>query len=353
MTERTRNVIVGITSLGGLLGLVFLLMIFGFVPSWLEEGYLVTVQLKSASGLSTGSQVTMNGIDIGRVVAVGLDTTPTGTKVMVQTRLRPNVKVPKGVRVRAEFPLIGGSATLAFDASQLDPHQPDYREKMAPLVTDGTAIIEGDSFSPLGDLAEQFRTALAEPTRSFEKLSASVDRLSTEWTQVGNNLNQLLETRSPAEVDAGAAKPNLATVLARTDARLKELQDTLAAAQRWLDDEQLHSDLRQTAANARQLTGKLDAVVDKTSTLLDHTDQNVQRLVDRYVAAADDLSRTLHGLQQAVTAAQAGDGTLAKLLHDPAMYNNINDAVTRLTAALQEMRLLLEKWKKEGVPVQF
>ncbi|NJL31281.1 MAG: MCE family protein, partial [Phycisphaerales bacterium] len=195
MSERTRNVIVGITSLLGLGGLVFLLTIFGYLPGWMEDGYIVHVQLKSASGLSIGSRVLMNGIDIGRVTVVGLENTATGPKVSVGVRIRPDVGVPAGVRVRAEAPFIGGSPTLAFDASHLDPRQPDYSKLIAPLPLDGTAVIVGETFNPLGELAEQFRTALAEPSRSFEKVADNFEKLSNEWVLVAQNLNAVLEPR--------------------------------------------------------------------------------------------------------------------------------------------------------------
>lgn len=353
MSERARNVIVGITSLGGLVGLVFLLMIFGYLPGWMEEGYIVRVQLKSASGLSQGSRVLMNGIDIGKVTKVDLENTVTGPKVSVQVRIRPNIQVPTGVRVRAEAPFIGGSPTLAFDASHLDPRQPDYSKLIAALPEDGTALIIGETFNPLGELAEQFRTALAEPSRSFEKVADNFEKLSNEWVTVAQNLNTVLEPRMLADVDKGDKVGNLATVLARTDSRLKELEATIAGINAWVADEQLRSDLRSTVANAKELSVRLNTTADKAQQLLDDARADVNRLVNRYIAAADDLSGAINSMKQALDQARAGQGTVGKLLNDPAFYDNMTDAATRLGAALTEIRLLVEKWKKEGLPVQF
>lgn len=353
MSERTRNIIVGITSLGGLAGLIFLLMIFGYLPSWMEDGYIVHVQLKSASGLSPGSRVLMNGIDIGRVVEVGLENTPTGPKVSAAVRIRPEVRVPAGVKVRAEAPFIGGSPTLAFDASHLDPRQPGYSELIASLPLDGRAIIVGEIFNPLGELAEQFRTALAEPSRSFERVADHFEKLSQEWVLVARNLNTVLELRMISDVDKGDKVGNLATVLARTDMRLKELEVTIAAVNTWLADEQLREDIRQTAANAKELTAKLGMMADKAQGLLDDAKGDVHRLVNRYMAAADDLSGAILAMKEALDQAGQGHGSVGKLLNDPALYNNMTDAAIRLGAALTEIRLLVEKWKKEGLPIQF
>jgi hypothetical protein len=58
-------------------------------------------------------------------------------------------------------------------------------------------------------------------------------------------------------------------------------------------------------------------------------------------------------MQKLADKARKGDGTVGKLLNDPALYQNFNDAAERIQKAVDEMKLLIEKWKAEGVPVQF
>ena len=353
MNERSRNIIVGVTTLAGLIGLVLMLLIFGYVPSWLESGYVIRVELKSASGLSEGSRVRMNGIDIGRVVGVDLEDGKRGPVVMVRTLISSGKLVPQGVRVRAEMPLLGGSPALAFDASEINPLHPNFVELKKPLPTDGKALIIGETFTPLTELAEQFRLAMSEPSRSFDRLATSFERLSADWGEVARNVNHLLEPRKVSDVDSGNMVGNLATVIARTDNRLKELELTIQAANQWLADEKLREDVRQTAANSRQLTDRLNVAADKAVTLLDTANNSIDRLANRYIAAADDLSGAVHSLQDVLDQARRNEGTIGKLLRDPAIYDNLNDSAKRLNAALTEFRLLIEKWKKEGLPVQF
>ena len=61
----------------------------------------------------------------------------------------------------------------------------------------------------------------------------------------------------------------------------------------------------------------------------------------------------LRSLQSVAEKADRGDGSIGKVLNDPALYNNLNDALERMKQALKELQLLIQKWKKEGVPVDF
>ena len=106
MSEKKVNFIVGVTAIVGLAGMMFLLLMFGHVPSWMESGYEVIVRIDNASGLTQDSRVRLSGIDIGRVTLVRLRG---GAQQGVEavTLIKEDVRVPAGVRVRAESPLLG------------------------------------------------------------------------------------------------------------------------------------------------------------------------------------------------------------------------------------------------------
>ena len=333
MSEKKINIIVGITALVGLAGTMCLLLLFGHVPAWLESGYEVAVRINNASGLTQDSRVRLSGIDIGRVISVRLRG---GTQQGVEaiTLINDEVRIPAGVRVRAESPLLGSSPTLAFDVDHLTP-----QEMTQSLPADGSAVLEGESLTLISQFAGHLEAAIQEPARKFAQLTDRFDQLSAEWTMVGSNLNRLIEVRSVDDVDSGAASANLATVLTRADDRLKQLQSTLEGINQWATDQTLREDIAATAVNARQLTQSLGESVD--------------RLTNRYVAVADDLSGVVETMRLVLDKAQSGQGTIGKLFHDPALYNNLNDSAQRLEKTLDEIRLLVQKWKAEGLPVQF
>lgn len=335
MTERQRHIAVGFTALAALAGLVLLLMLFGYVPNWIERGYEVSIEMVSANGLSPGSRIKMSGMDIGQVTGVTLQSTAQGPRVTVVANIRKEVAVPQGVSVNVQSPMLGGTPWLEFAVSQIKPSDPGYSAAIKPLPTDGSVRLKGQAVSTLGQL-----------TSRLEQVAENVDRLSQEWVTVGQNVNQLLETRTPQQVDAGQATGNLSTVLARTDRRLKELETAIAGLNGWLSDPQLQGDIRQTAANLNRASGQADRLLASANVRLDE-------LTRRYVAVADELSAILKSTRQLVDQARTGQGTFGKLLSDPALYDHVNDSAVRLEQALTELKLMIEKWRKEGLPVQF
>lgn len=347
MTDRTHNIMVGLTAIVGTAGLAVMLLMFGYVPSWLEGGYHIRVTLANASGLSEGSRVKLSGIDIGQVKRVDL-LNPPQQGVVVTTLIRQDVKVPGAAYVSVESPLLGGSPTLTFDISRLGPTQMDQF-----LPTDGSAEIQGQALTLVSQFAGELKTAINEPSQQFTRLVDQLERLVNEWVAVGKNINKLIETRTPELVDSGKTLGNLSTIFVRTDQRLAEIQGVIAGVDKWLNDSQLHEDVAGTAANAKQLTERLQEATGSAQEFMSQTNVNIGRLVDRYVAVADDVAGAVASLRQAIDQAGKDKGTLGKLLNDPALYENLNDSTQRLQKALDEFRLLIQKWKAEGLPIQF
>ncbi len=364
MNERSRHIVVGVTALAGVAGFMGLMMLFGYVPDFLEKGYNVNVRMPRAGGVTEGSRVKLSGIDVGRVLSVRLDE-PASKGVVIEALVRHEFRIPVGVKATVEQALIGGSPALSLDISHLNPNTPHEA-----IARDGTAEIKGSVASLTGQLAEQMQSALAGPSEKINVLVGHFEKLSAEWTEVGRNIKDLTAARTPNDVDQGKAAANIATVIARADTRLAEMKDLLAGVQDWINDEQLKKDVHTTMANvrdasgdikevaasfkgvaddAKQLTGKLNRSADKLDGVLDSAGGNLDQLTKRYIAVADDLSRSINALHKTIDQARTGDGTIGKLLNDPALFNNLNQSAKRLDAALKDLQLLIRKLEKEGL----
>jgi phospholipid/cholesterol/gamma-HCH transport system substrate-binding protein len=347
MKERSRNLVVGVTALIALLGLGFMFMLFGNAMSLVEEAYEVTVNMPNAAGLNSGSSVQLDGIPIGRVEEVALQPTPM-TGVRLRLKIDQKIDLPSNVDVKVNPKLVGGTVSLEM-------HRP--AEPAATIAKDGSAVLQGEIGSMATQLAESLKGTLGGPMDQLEKLSTQFQSLSDEWRLVGKNLNQLLEPRTTAMVDGEGGvpttQPNLSTLLERTDERMRELKVTMANINKWTGDEQLLADFKATASNAKEASGKLNAGVDKITGLADSSRENVDRLTKRLMGVADDLSKTIGSMQQTLDQAREGEGTVGKLINDPALYDNLNDTAQRLGSAATELQLLIQKWKAEGLPVKF
>lgn len=327
MTERARNITVGVTLAVGLAGVAVMLLLFGYGGRLLKPGYDLRLLMDTANGLGESSRVMLAGIDIGGIRVVELADPPTDG-VRVTARIDGGVKLPRGIGVRTEAPLLlGGSAKLVLSLQGLDA------AAMTDLLpTDDSAVLDVRGRPQSESLAAQMRSALAEPMGELRRVADNFESLAEQWRQVGANLNRLLEPRDAAAVDAGRAVGNVSSLVERADARLREAQGVLEGLRRWTDDDELRSQTRRTLA----------AVEDSAA-----------QLTTRFITLSDELSLLLRHAQAAVEKAHAGDGTIGRLLHDPALYHNLNDAAERLNALLIESRLLIEKWKAEGLPIQF
>ncbi|WP_428386605.1 MlaD family protein [Mucisphaera sp.] len=336
MSEATnqRDLAVGLTAGAGLIGLVALLMLFGYVPGFFESGYQYRVYVDEAAGLYEDSRVTISGLDVGKVTDVHFrDAFGSGVEAIILI----SEKLPRGVEAEVKATsLLGGGSVINFT------YEPTPDEPTVFLPFDGSEIIDARIASPTDALAG----LLDEPMARFDAISDDLTRVLNEWADLGENLNLLVEPRDAADVEAGLSTSNLATVLQRTESSLMEAEQTLAAFRELVDDEVFREDLKQTASNARTLTERAETTIQSLEETVSGTIESLER---RLVAVADDLSGTIATASELLSRVNEGGGTVGKMLNDPALYDNLNDAAERLKAVMLEVRLLVEKIQAEGV----
>ncbi len=345
--ERRRNIAVGLTTLAGLAGLVVLLAAFGYVPVLLKSGYDLTIYMDNVSGLHPNSRVTLWGSDIGQVQEVGFSEPGAPERAYVRLRIDDRFTIPSDVQVRVETPLFGGGPVVALVGG--DP-------ATGKLATDGSAEIA--------------YARIIDPLMQLEIVSTDIAELKQTWVDVGENINTLFGGQ-------GEGSPSLPRVVLGLEERLDDLQRVMAGAEQWLGNEQLREDVTKTAANARELSetlgqtvaaleerylkladaaearlAKVDSALDSAEKTLDGAATSIAEIENRYVALADDAAKVVVVIDQIVRRADSKDSTLGMLLSDPQLYHNLSDTSERLKLMIDEARLLIEKWKAEGVPLR-
>lgn len=357
MSERTRNFIVGFTALLGLAGFAGLIIIFGEVPAWVTKSYIIHVDMDDAMGLGAGARIRFSGIDVGEISKIQIKPNP-ADGVEITCRIEEKYDLPRDVEVKAVTGLFGGTAALTIGTL------PDARGKptVAYLPRDGSARLRGRVSSMLSEfqaIAQRLETQLSSQVGGFGDVSKKLIELGDQYISVGKQIERILESRDPKDVDAGKTTGNLVTILARADSRMAELKTTIAAINAMIDDPKLQSDLKQTVASINSIVSDPQSQTDikqtltNTRKLTEQTSQQLDQLTRRAMGVADDLSKSLASLDGFISDARAGKGTLHKLFHDPAMYDSMTDAAGRLSDAIKDFKLLLQKWKSEGLPIQY
>lgn len=345
--ERKSNIIVGLTALGGLIGFMVLLMVFGYAPSFLRSQYAVTVYLDNVAGLHENSRVTLWGHEIGQVSEVGFSEPGEPNRAYVKLMIDKAFDVPSDADVRVETPLFGGGPVVALVGSSIES---------PVLVKDGKAVLTSSK--------------VVDPLMQLEIVSEDIAELKDTWVGVGDNINALFGGE-------GEGTPSLPRVVMGLEERLDELKRVFAGAEEWLGDEQLREDVIQTAKNARELSDSLEQTVtsleerylkladaaearletvDKTletaTQTIDGVAASIGEIEKNYVALADDAAKVVSVIDKLVARADTKDSTIGMLLSDPQLYHNLSDSAERIKLMTDEARLLIEKWKAEGLPIR-
>ena len=248
MRRSVRDAIVGFTVIGGIIG-------FASTALWLRgvrlgaSHWTLTARFDDAAGLAERSPVTYRGILIGAVRSI--EVTPEAVVAELEIN-KGDLRLPRPVTVT-----VGAGSLLGGDAQ-------------VALVSRG---------EPLPQDAPLPRGVDCQPTRQLCNGGTVVGREAPSLSTVTATMQDLL-----AQVQDERVIPNVAASLEQVEATTKEfealtvqLQDELAKAApvirnleaatahvnniaASLDNPQTVSELKQTVANAAQLTAKIDAV---------------------------------------------------------------------------------------------
>jgi hypothetical protein len=97
--------------------------------------------------------------------------------------------------------------------------------------------------------------------------------------------------------------------------------------------------------NASRMAQRIEALADSLAKDAGSLRDGALPMLDRASVALEELNRVL-------IAARTGDGTIGRLMKDPALYEGLTDAANRLNEALAKINLLVEKIRAEGVDVE-
>ncbi len=334
-----RDLLTGLVTLAGLAGLMVTLWLIGDVKEIFQRYYRFDLRLAAASGVTSSSPVTYNGVRIGKVDDSRLDPGSRGF-VLVTLAIRHGVEIPEDFTVYIDRSFVG-QTTVQLETPAGVPGA-------STLVRPG--VVYEREASSLYDL---ITGPLKEPMEKFTRAAESIDRLASTYADIGQEVREELAPRSPAEVDSGAKPPNIRSVIARMDGAAANLN-------RWLGDEPLRTDVRGLVAQAQEFFVKADATAEAWTQTGKTVDAEATRLAAKLDGAAGEAATALRRVSDAseqITALTAGinrgEGTLGQLARNPDLYVSMKDAADRLERALRELQLLVQKYKDEGIPLKF
>lgn len=334
MTERQRDAVIGLAALVGVLGMFSMLLAFGSLREYARDTYEVEIRMNRAGGLRYGSQVTLDGVPIGTIDDVSLEIEKT-LPVRLACKIDTWASIPVDHLIKVDAALIGGGARLAI--SSLDPSA-----DRAVFGTDDVPALAG-SFLPMDEaLSGAIDARMGPITESFQEVGA----LAAVYRELGTRLADLVET-------GGGEGAGLGMTLEQINGTLRSADQAFAAATDWLDDAQLLEDARSAVFKANLFIERATEAAMAAGALASTLEEEAPSLLDRLASTVTSVDNTLAEVRQLARLAADGEGTVGRLLNDPALYEDLDDAARRLDATLATLKLTIEAINEDGVRVEF
>ncbi len=341
MTENMRNMLVGVFVISALGVLAILMAWFGETPSWMggSEWTLRITGVDELRGISDGSPVNMNGVEIGRVKTLEFeDPNRPDRGVVVVTRIKKQYVVP-----RAAFAKVYG-ATLGFGTGHVEICMPPGAS--AEPVDTEMAMISGEMHNIIGEIISK------ELVSSFEQTVMHIGNLAEAAGPVAESLADLLEQRTVAQVQEPGATPNLSTMVERIDHLVANInavlgdttvQGDVKLAVRDLKDatEGLKSTIVIWQDESRRISENVNAGIDRTEENLERSFVKLNKVLDRLDGSATNLDNILHEVK-------GGRGTAGLLVRDERLYEAAVISLERFAELIASLQRITGKIEEDG-----
>lgn len=314
MKVPSREIWIGLTAIGGLLVLAWMLMRFGELAGVGVEHSRVVIRIDSARGISPVAPVTYRGVRIGDVTGIRLADDGSG-EALVDLRYRSDASLPTqfGIFLDASFV---GEAKLDIEPAD------GWDGSFAPGEGEEYAV---EVRSLTSSITSQFSSRLER----LEQTADRVDALAETYTDVGQRLAGV--------IDSDGETPDLKATLDRIDS-------VLAQAESWLDEGALLADMRDAIAR-----------FEDSATIIGEETRAIRKRAESTMDTADAALITLDEAGGEITAITSrinrGEGTLGQLATNPDLYRSLETAIEEIQLLIQDARLLVEKFRDEGVPI--
>ena len=292
--QRKRNIIVGAFILVAAIALFWMVFKFGEMPLFVSKikSYEVRVQFPSAPGVQPNTQVRFCGYNVGRVTEVvppKMLKDPRDGKFYYQSIVVLSIDKKYGqIPVDVDVKLM----TRGLGSSYIELKSGPY--DVNTPYRDFLPVEEGKYLQGSTGVASEFF-----PEESQQKLTKLVDAM----------------------------------------------ENLLGSANAIIGDEENQKNLQRTIENLAKAT-------EQATTTLANADAHMEDITVSFVQTSDNLAETLKELHIVLEKVNEGKGSMAKLLNDGRLYENLIENTEQIEKLLDELRLLVERSRKKGIPLK-
>ena len=319
MSPYRRNILVGITVLGALVALGWMILKFGDRPAHLfaTPSMPVTFITDRADGLGEGSNMTFRGVIVGKVNLVKRSEDGKDVKIFAQVDTSP----PLPANIHGEITTVsalGGTSSmvLALTGDKPEGNMQSGASLRAQFV--GLAMLPPE----FADLARELRMTAAQIRES--KIVDNLNAELTKFGQVMDSANQLI------------TDPELKGNLKATLTELRSASETI----------------NKIAPKINKLSDDASATLSDVRTTVNKTGNNVDTIAKEATDRLQQVSKTLDHFESVAAKIDKGEGTAGQLVNDPKLYQSLVDSSRELNATIIDLKRLVEQWEQEGVSIK-
>ena len=327
MNDRTQEFRVGLMAIAAVSAAVIMVFKFGEIGNSLRSGTRIGIVMTSASGVMPQSSVQMSGIRIGQVESTQL--IADGRGVLVSVRIDHEFSFKNDSTAQVQQSLLGDAAI------QIIPG------------TEGEPIKEGDRIA--GRAAADPMAVVNRVERRLDTTLASFESTGQQWSRLGHNLNQMMESTGP---DGVSTMQRSAQALEQFTKTMRAAEETLASAGSLISDPRYQKHLQATLEALPELLNETRGTLKAVNGVIREVDSTVANLniateplanqspqmVARLNKSLANIETITADLAEVSRLMNENDGSLKRLATDPTMYRNLNSTSASLASLLQNLR---------------
>jgi phospholipid/cholesterol/gamma-HCH transport system substrate-binding protein len=316
---------------------------------WGEEQAEMVAVFAQVGELRNGNPVKFRGVQVGRVIEIQLS--ETGQGVLVTMQVSPDIAgdmPPNPAVVLAPASLFGDwQASIIPMESMADL---EFTRTTSPGVLPGATLPDITQLTAVGariagdleTLAGRVELAFTEETAL--QMRETIENIAAISAQLEGFVGEQTETFDQVTQNALAASQNIQ----QTTARVEQVALQVERAFNEGEINAILTNVRMASENLAQLSASLDTVTSAVPGMvqqLEVTLETANRVVTELEPAVAEVQPTLvearaaiNDLQGILVEVRDPDGTLGRLMQDPALYEETQRAVVSLQRLLADLQ---------------
>jgi phospholipid/cholesterol/gamma-HCH transport system substrate-binding protein len=263
-----------------------------------HEGYVVFALFRDALGLTAKSRVLSAGITVGEIEGRFLDQESGKAKVTI--RMKPEITIYENAMVSKKSASLLGEFYLDVDPGTPFGMKDGQRVTMRKLK-DGDRIMNVFEQVGTADIMNEVGSTLP----ILKEILLDVRSLTSgQVKDIATNVNEMIEKNSV------------------TLERLLNRMDNIAASIEGITREE-SDDIKISLQNIREITEGVKGLVGTSEGTVNTTGQELRSSLQKLQKSVDSLERSLTNTEKITGKIAGGEGTVGKLINDPAIAENV------------------------------